>query len=156
MKQIRYQEVLDLTQDRATWRQECHRLMLAHANGRGDWWWWWIQIIIISILPIGILTFCKQRLTALPSVAMHSWHCIMQLNIAKHWKGACFGVLNNLHADCAMFRPIAQCLGALHNVYAHCAISGATLNVKTISLHNVWNLKSKIWNLNEKTKPAQT
>ncbi len=36
MKQIRYQEVLDLTQDRATWRQECHRLMLAHANGRGD------------------------------------------------------------------------------------------------------------------------
>ncbi len=31
--------------------QECHRLMLAHANGRGDWWWWWwsIQNPILSI-----------------------------------------------------------------------------------------------------------
>ena len=36
LKPVRFQEILDLTQDRAIWRQECHRLVLAHANGRGD------------------------------------------------------------------------------------------------------------------------
>ncbi len=36
LKPVRFQQILDLTQDRTMWRQECNRLMLAHANGRGD------------------------------------------------------------------------------------------------------------------------